>query len=144
MRQITRRSIGSRLAALAVLTTGFMSVTAFAQGYPNKPIRLIVPWPAGGSTDVLGRALGVELGKQFGQPVIIENRAGAAGKIGTTVAAKSPPDGYTIYLGTIANFSVAAAWEPSLQYDPAKDFAPVAYVADSPAMLAVKIGRAHV
>lgn len=137
MRQITRRSIGSRLAALAVLTTGFMSVTAFAQGYPNKPIRLIVPWPAGGSTDVLGRALGVELGKQFGQPVIIENRAGAAGKIGTTVAAKSPPDGYTIYLGTIANFSVAAAWEPSLQYDPAKDFAPVAYVADSPAMLAV-------
>jgi tripartite-type tricarboxylate transporter receptor subunit TctC len=113
------------------------SLSAHAQQYPGKPIRLIVPWPAGGSTDVLGRALGVELGKQLGQPVIVDNRAGAAGKIGTAIAAKSPADGYTIYLGTIANFSVAAAWEPSLQYDPAKDFAPVAYIADSPAMLAV-------
>jgi tripartite-type tricarboxylate transporter receptor subunit TctC len=138
MRHLTRRNLSSGLAAAAVLaTTGFFSNTVHAQTYPNKPIRLIVPWPAGGSTDVLGRALGVELGKQFGQPVIVDNKAGAAGKIGTAVAAKSPADGYTIYLGTIANFSVAAAWEPSLQYDPIKDFAPVAYVADSPAMLAV-------
>jgi len=111
--------------------------SAHAQQYPSKPIRMIVPWLAGGSTDVLGRALGVELAKEFGQPVIIDNRAGAAGKVGTAIAARSPADGYTIYLGTIANFGVAAAWEKSLQYDPVKDFAPVAYVADSPAMLAV-------
>ena len=91
----------------------------------------------GRSTDVLGRALGIELGKQLGQPTIVDNRPGAAGEIGTAAAAKSPADGYTIYLGTIANFSVAAAYKPTLQYDPAKDFAPVAYVADSPAMLAV-------
>lgn len=138
MRQSTRRHF---LAALGTATlwaaSGALSPSAAAQPYPSKPIRLVIPWPAGGSTDVLGRALGVELGKQLGQPVIIDNRAGAAGKIGTAIAAKSPADGYTIYLGTVANFSVAAAWEPSLQYDPIKDFVPVAYVADSPAMLAV-------
>jgi tripartite-type tricarboxylate transporter receptor subunit TctC len=138
MRQLTRRNLAYALAAAAVCAgTGAFPPSAHAQQYPNKPLRLIVPWPAGGSTDVLGRALSVELGKQLGQPVIVDNRAGAAGKIGTAIAAKSPADGYTIYLGTIANFSVAAAWEPSLQYDPAKDFAPVAYIADSPAMLAV-------
>ncbi|WP_077000931.1 tripartite tricarboxylate transporter substrate binding protein [Variovorax sp. KK3] len=137
MRHPTRRTLLAALATAVLAATGAGSLDARAQSYPSKPIRLIVPWPAGGSTDVLGRALGVELGKQLGQPVVVDNRAGAAGKIGTAVAAKSPADGYTIYLGTIANFSVAAAWEPSLQYDPVKDFAPVAYVADSPAMLAV-------
>jgi tripartite-type tricarboxylate transporter receptor subunit TctC len=137
MRQTNRRQVTSVIAAAVLAVAASTAGSALAQAYPNKPVRLIVPWPAGGSTDVLGRALGVELGKQLGQPVLIDNRAGAAGKIGTAIAAKSPADGYTIYLGTIANFSVAAAWEPSLQYDPAKDFAPVAYVADSPAMLAV-------
>ena len=138
MRHPTRRTLSYALAALMWCAGAVsFSPSAHAQSYPSQPIRLIVPWPAGGSTDVLGRALGAELGKQLGQPVIIDNRAGAAGKIGTAVAAKSPADGYTIYLGTIANFSVAAAWEPSLQYDPVRDFAPVAYVADSPAMLAV-------
>jgi len=117
---------------------GLISECAQAQQYPSKPVRLIVPWPAGGSTDVLGRALGVDLGKQLGQPVVVDNKPGGAGKIGTDAAAKSPADGYTIYLGTIANFSVQAAYEPQLlRYDPIKDFAPVAYVADSPAMLAV-------
>lgn len=138
MNHLKRRGFVHALAAVAVgAGVGAYSTGAMAQAYPVKPVRLIVPWPAGGSTDVLGRALGVELGKQLGQPVIVDNKPGAAGKIGTALAAKSPADGYTIYLGTIANFSVAAAWEPSLQYDPAKDFAPIAYVADSPAMLAV-------
>lgn len=138
MNQPTRRSIACALAVAALGASAIsFSPIVRAQTYPAKPIHMIVPWPAGGSTDVLGRALGVELGKQLGQPVIIDNRAGAAGKIGTAVAATSPADGYTIYLGTIANFSVAAAYEPSLRYDPAKDFVPVAYVADSPAMLAV-------
>jgi len=138
MRQDTRRHFSAALGAAAFWAiSGMFSPSAGAQPYPSKPIRLVIPWPAGGSTDVLGRALGVELGKQLGQPVIIDNRAGAAGKIGPAIAAKAPADGYTIYLGTVANFSVAAAWEPSLQYDPIKDFSPVAYVADSPAMLAV-------
>lgn len=138
MNHLTRRDFGCAMAAVALCAAaGTYSASAYAQQYPNKPVRLIVPWPAGGSTDVLGRALSVEMGKQLGHPVIVDNKAGAAGKIGTALAAKSPADGYTIYLGTIANFSVAAAWEPTLQYDPAKDFAPVAYVADSPAMLAV-------
>lgn len=137
MNRSTRRGFVHALAAMAVAGMETYSASALAQAYPTKPLRLIVPWLAGGSTDVLGRALSVELGRQLGQPVIIDNKPGAAGKIGTALAAKAPADGYTIYLGTIANFSVAAAWEPSLQYDPAKDFAPIAYVADSPAMLAV-------
>ncbi|VTU25960.1 Argininosuccinate lyase [Variovorax sp. PBS-H4] len=138
MRHPTRRSFCCALAAATVgAGAGSFTPSAHAQTYPAKPIRMIVPWPAGGSTDVLGRALGTEMGKQLGQPVIIDNRSGGAGKIGTALAATSPADGYTIYLGTIANFSVAAAYEPSLRYDPIKDFAPVAYVADSPAMLAV-------
>lgn len=138
MKQLTRRNFSCVLATITLCASaGSISPSAHAQQYPNKPIRMIVPWPAGGSTDVLGRALGTEIGKQLGQPVIIDNRPGGAGKIGTAIAATSPADGYTIYLGTIANFSVAAAYEPSLRYDPAKDFAPVAYVADSPAMLAV-------
>ncbi len=111
---------------------------AQAPAFPSKPIRMVIPWPAGGSTDVLGRALSVDLGKQLGQPVVVDNRPGGAGKIGTASAATSPADGYTIYLGTIANFSVQAAYEPHLlRYDPLKDFAPVVYLADSPAMLAV-------
>ena len=138
MRVLTGRNISYALAAIGLFAgTVSVSPTAHAQQFPSKPIHMIIPWPAGGSTDVLGRALGVEIGKRLGQPVVIDNRAGAAGKIGTALAATSPADGYTIYLGTIANFSVAAAYEPSLQYDPVKDFAPVAYVADSPAMLAV-------
>jgi tripartite-type tricarboxylate transporter receptor subunit TctC len=137
MRHPTRREFSYALAAALCAGAASVPASAQAQQYPDKPIKLIVPWPAGGSTDVLGRALGVELAKLLGQSVIVDNRAGAAGRIGTAVAAKSAADGYTIYLGTIANFGIAAAWEPSLQYDPIKDFVPVAYVADSPAMLAV-------
>jgi len=139
MSHLSRRKLCCALATVALgAGVSALSPSVHAQQYPSKPIRLIVPWPAGGSTDVLGRALGTDLGKQFGQPVVVENRPGAAGKIGTEAAAKSPADGYTMYLGTIANFSVQAAYEPHLlRYDPIKDFAPVAYVADSPAMLAV-------
>jgi tripartite-type tricarboxylate transporter receptor subunit TctC len=138
MRQPTRRHFTHAIAAALVCAgAGLYSPNSQAQQYPSKPVRMIVPWLAGGSTDILGRALSVELAKQLGQPVVVDNRAGAAGKVGTEVAARSAADGYTIYLGTIANFSVAAAYEPSLRYDPIKDFAPVAYVADSPAMLAV-------
>lgn len=135
----TRRRFSYTLAAVTLAAgAAALPVGAHAQQFPSKPIRMIVPWPAGGSTDILARALGNEMSKQIGQPVIIDNKGGAAGKIGTTFAAKSPADGYTIYLGTIANFGVAAAYELSLQYDPVKDFAPVAYVADSPAMLVVR------
>src|SRR4051812_15943208 len=139
MGELTRRMMGQALTAAALCVAASAApLGAFAQQYPNKPVRLVVPWPAGGSTDVLGRALANDLGKQFGQSVVVDNRPGGAGKIGTAAAATSPADGYTLYLGTIANFSVQAAYEPHLlRYDPIKDFAPVVYVADSPAMLAV-------
>lgn len=139
MRHASRRHILWAWVAVSLCAgAGLSSSSAQAQPFPSKPVRLIVPWPAGGSTDVLGRALSSDLGKQLGQTVVVENRPGAAGKIGTEAAAKSPADGYTMYLGTIANFSVQAAYEPHLlRYDPIKDFAPVVYLADSPAMLAV-------
>ena len=139
MRHLTRRAAGHALAAAALFAgAAAFTTSAFAQPYPNKPVRLVVPWPAGGSTDVLGRALANDLGKQLGPSFVVDNRPGGAGKIGTAFAAQSPADGYTLYLGTIANFSVQAAYEPHLlRYDPIKDFAPVVYVADSPAMLAV-------
>lgn len=138
MDYLTRRSFSGALAAFASCAATFsFQPGAQAQEYPNKPIHMVIPWPAGGTTDILGRALGEDLGKQLGQPVVIDNKGGAAGKIGTEFAARSAADGYTIFLGTPANFSVAAAYEKSLPYDPDKDFAPVAYLGESPAMLVV-------
>src|SRR5688572_18512536 len=127
MGQLSRRQVGHALMAAALWATATsVPLGAVAQQYPSTPIRLVVPWPAGGSTDVLGRALANDLGKQLGQSVVVDNRPGGAGKIGTAAAASSPADGYTLYLGTIANFSVQAAYEPHLlRYDPSKDFAPV-------------------
>ncbi len=101
---------------------------ALAQGYPNKPIRMIVPWPPGGATDILGRMVALELSKTWGQPVVVDNRGGASAILGTDLLAKSPPDGYTI--GWIISTHVV---NPSLYgkvpYDPINDFIPVTLVA---------------
>lgn len=140
MKRINRRTLLGALSALTLGTCiGTMPEIAHAQDrYPKRPIQMIVPWPPGGVTDILARAVAPAMGEHLGQPIVIVNKAGAAGKIGTEFAAKSPADGYTIYFANSANISVAAAYEPSLRYDPVKDFAPVAAVADSPTMLAVR------
>ncbi|HPW08194.1 MAG TPA: tripartite tricarboxylate transporter substrate-binding protein, partial [Burkholderiaceae bacterium] len=105
--------------------------------YPVKPIRLVVPFTPGGSTDILARAIGLELTKAWGQPVVIENVPGAGGSIGADKVAKAPADGYTLLMGHIGTLAVNPSLYPNLPYDPVKNFAPVAWVARVPNVLVV-------
>jgi len=125
---------------LAAVAAAIVSSAGLAQqGYPSKPVRLIIPFPPGGSNDVVGRMFGQQLGDRLGQSVIIENRGGAGGTIGTDAAAKSAPDGYTLLLVSIA-YSFSPAMYKSLPYDPAKAFTPVAPIGAGPAVLVVHPG----
>jgi len=110
---------------------------ALAQTYPAKAIRLIVPYPPGGGTDIFARMLGVRLGESLGQQVIIDNRAGAAGVLGAELAAKAPPDGYTLVVGQASNLAINPHLIAKLPYDPIKDFAPITLIATSPSLLVV-------
>ena len=108
---------------------------ADAQAYPTRPIRLVVPFPPGGSLDVVARALGQKLSEAWGQPVLIDNRPGAGGNIGADLVAKSAPDGYTILEGALSTHAVNVSLYASLPYDPIKDFAPITLVAITPNVL---------
>jgi tripartite-type tricarboxylate transporter receptor subunit TctC len=119
---------------LALLLVVFSSVAA-AQSYPTKPLRLIIPFPPGGSNDVVGRAIGQQLAERLGQGVVIDNRGGAGGIIGTDLAAKSPPDGYTLLLISTA-FPTSIAFN-RLPQDAMNSFAPVAMLGSGPALLVV-------
>ncbi|MBH1964568.1 MAG: tripartite tricarboxylate transporter substrate binding protein [Comamonadaceae bacterium] len=131
----TSSDSASRLSARRAFGMGLLAMVAFggglaqaqsAEGYPNKPVRLIVPFAAGGPTDMTGRAIGDALSRKWGQPVVIENRAGAGGTLGAGVVAKSPADGYTLLLGVTGSHGIAGALYSNLPYDPQKDFEPVA------------------
>ena len=108
-----------------------------AQDFPNKPIKLVVPYPAGGSADILARVVGQNLGEQLGQSIIVENRAGAGTAIGAEFVAHSKPDGYTLLLGTVSSHAMNPALTPTLGYDAVRDFAPVAPLATIPFVLDV-------
>ena len=124
------------LAWLGAFVT--MTPAALAQAdYPNKPIRLIVPFPAGGSTDIVGRVVAQKLSERLGQNVIVDNRGGAGGTIGTDLAAKAAPDGYTLTIGTTSTHAVATGAYAKLPYNAVKDFAPVSLVAVTPYLLAI-------
>jgi tripartite-type tricarboxylate transporter receptor subunit TctC len=110
---------------------------AAAQNYPSKPVRLVVPFPAGGSTDIVGRIVGQKLGESLGHQVIIDNRGGAGGTIGSDLVAKSAPDGYTLLLGTSSTHSIAPSLYAKLSYDPVKDFAPVTLICTATILLAL-------
>jgi len=97
--------------------------------YPSKPIHLVIPFPPGGPTDIIGRALGQKLGEALGQPVIVENRGGAGASIGSDAVAKSAPDGYTLLVGTTGSHTINPALYAKLPYDPVRDFAPVSLLA---------------
>jgi tripartite-type tricarboxylate transporter receptor subunit TctC len=112
------------------------SLAAFAQGYPNRPIRLIVPYAAGGTSDILARQIGPKLGEAFGQPVVVENRTGANGNVGADFVAKSPPDGYTLLITDVGGLVISASIY-KLAFDPSKDFTPIVMVSYSPHVLAV-------
>src|SRR6266850_1331071 len=125
-----------RLAVLLV----FLCVAlpeALAQPYPAKPIRVIVPFPAGGIADIYTRIIGARLGETWGQPVLIENRTGAGGNIGVDFVAKSAPDGYTLGIGSVGTHAVNVSLFSKLPYDPVADFAPIALIAEADALLVV-------
>ena len=109
----------------------------FAQTYPSKPIRMIVPFPAGGATDILARALSQKLGEKIGQTVVVENRPGAGGTIGADAASKSVADGYTLLLATSSTHSIGPAINPKIPYNAETDFTPIVYVASSPNVVVV-------
>jgi len=108
---------------------------AVAQSYPTKPIRWIVTYPPGGPTDVVARAIGAKLTEAWGQQIIIDNRAGAGGMIGTELGARAAPDGYTLLFGTSAGMTINPALQSKLPYDPVKDFAPVSLLVINPQLL---------
>ena len=121
------------LAVLACAVFG----AAQAQSYPSKPIRLIVPYAAGGTSDILARQLGPRLSEAWAQPVVIENKTGANGNVGADFVAKSAPDGYTLLLTDVGGLVISASVYPQLPFNPAKDFTPVLMVSYSPHVLAV-------
>jgi tripartite-type tricarboxylate transporter receptor subunit TctC len=119
-------------AAIALL----VSMTATAQNYPERPVRVVVPLSAGGSADIVGRQLAQKLGERLGQQFIIDNRPGAGSLIGTEIAARAPRDGYTLLLAG-SSFTTAPSLQSKLPYDPLKDFAPVTVAASAPGLLVV-------
>ena len=121
---------------VALMLAAFAS-TANAQAWPAKPIKWIVPFAPGGTTDILARTIGEKLARALGQPVIIENKPGAGGGVGAEFTAKAPPDGYTIMGGTISTHAINASLYKSLPYDPVKDFVPITLIVRLPNMLVV-------
>ena len=124
-------------AALAALSGGWASPDASAQDYPTRSVRLIIPFAPGGSNDILGRMIGARLSETLGQQVVIDNRGGAGGSIGVELAAKSPPDGYTIVIGHIGTLAVNPTLYKKLAYDPLRDFQTISLLAKVPNIMVV-------
>lgn len=127
-------ALAAALAGSASAQTGAASA---AGSYPSRPVRMIVPFPAGGATDILARALSQKLGEKIGQPVIVDNRPGAGGTIGADAASKATPDGYTLLLATSSTHSIGPAINPKISYSAESDFTPLGYVASSPNIVLV-------
>jgi len=127
-----------RLLPIA-LVSAVIAISAIAEagedGWPQRPLRLVVPFPAGSSTDIIARIVSQKLSHRLGQQIVIENRAGASGNIGADAVAKATPDGYTIGIATASTHAVAASLSPNLPYDPIRDFAPVAMIGSQPYVL---------
>jgi tripartite-type tricarboxylate transporter receptor subunit TctC len=126
-------SRGAVFAGALALATG-----AFAQSYPTKPIKLIVPFPPAGSTDISARAVAGKLGERLGQPVIIENKPGAGGNIGTDLVAKAPPDGYTLVVGTVGTHAINQSLYSKMPFDNIRDFTPVVLLSTTPNVLVMQ------
>jgi tripartite-type tricarboxylate transporter receptor subunit TctC len=125
-----RRTFLAAAAALALSP-------AHAQTYPNKPIRLVVPFPAGGATDIFARAVSQKLGEKLGTTVVVDNKPGAGGTIGSDIVAKAAPDGYTLLLATSSTHSIGPSFGGKLPYDAVADFTPISHVGDAPSIMVV-------
>ncbi|MBY0271374.1 MAG: tripartite tricarboxylate transporter substrate binding protein [Burkholderiales bacterium] len=131
--------IAGVVAGALLVAAGLMPASGLAQ-YPTKPVRLIVAFPAGGSTDIIARLVAQRLGEKLGQQVIVDNRGGAGGTIGTEIAAKATPDGHTLTMGTTSTHVIAPAAYAKVNYDPVKDFEPITLVASTPYLLVLHPG----
>ncbi len=125
-----------------LLTTGLLvalcaPALSFAQAYPAKPIRIIVPFPAGGATDLFARVISQKLGEKLGSSVVVENKPGAGGTIGADLAAKSAPDGYSVLLATTSTHAIAPSLNAKIPYDVIRDFTPIIHVGNAPSIMLV-------
>src|SRR4051812_40099547 len=116
------------VAAIAAAVAGVTAVPARAQDYPNRPITLVVPFAPGGSTSIVARIVADKLSEALGQQIVVENRPGAGGTVGTRAVAKSTPDGYTLLLGYTGTLAIGPTLYPNAGYDPRKDFAPIGMI----------------
>jgi tripartite-type tricarboxylate transporter receptor subunit TctC len=130
--KISRRTLLAAALAAAVLPG-----LALAQAYPTKPIKIVVPFAAGGTTDIVARIVSVKLGQELGQPVIVENRAGGGGTVGADALAKSAPDGYTLGIATVSTIGTNPATNPKMPYDPLKDFTAIISLVNVPNVMTV-------
>ena len=137
-------SIPRRLATAAVsLAALALALPVSAQtAWPSKPVRIVVPFAPGGTTDILARALAPEFSKAFGQPFVVENRAGAGGNIGADLVAKSAPDGYTLLMGTVGTHGINKSLYSKMPFDPQRDFAPITLVAGVPNVMVMNAEKA--
>ncbi len=126
-----KKTLAGLFAALA------FAGSVWAQSYPQRPIRIIVPFPAGGIADTFARSIGQKLSEAWSQPVVVENRTGAGGNIGAEAVAKAPPDGYTLVMGNIGTHALNVSLFQQLPFDPVRDFAPIALVLEADGLLVV-------
>src|SRR6266550_5795484 len=131
MRKSVAMLVGAAMFPIAILAS------AQAPTYPDKPIRIVVPFPVGGVADTFGREIGRKLTEAWGQPVVVDNRTGAGGNIGADIVAKSAPDGYTLVIGNIGTHAVNVSLLPVMPFDPIKDFTPIVHVLDAEGLLVV-------
>ncbi len=139
-------SLSSRrliLTACAVAMASYAAGARAQSAWPSKPVKIVVPFAAGGTTDILARAMAPELSKAFGQQFIVDNRAGAGGNVGAEIVARAPADGYTLLMGTVGTHGINRALYPKLPYDPIKDFAPVTLVAGVPNVMEMNADKAR-
>jgi tripartite-type tricarboxylate transporter receptor subunit TctC len=132
-----RRRLAGALAAAAAVCAGFRAGPAAAESFPDKSLRLIVPFPAGGPTDIVARPLALLLGQSLKQQVVVDNKGGAGGSIGADAVVKSAADGYTLLMGTVGTQAINAALYKKLAYDPASDFTSIGLVASAPVAVVV-------
>ena len=140
---IHKRSALKLVAVSCLFATNLIAVQAYSQtAWPTKPVKIIVPFAPGGTTDLLARAMAPELSKAFGQAFIVENKAGAGGNVGADAVAKAPADGYTLLMGTVGTHGINVALYDKIPFDPVKDFAPITLVAGVPNVMVMNADKA--